>query len=111
MEEYNFNELTFKQFKELVINACFNNLLIKKEILKEYLKFKDEKAFEYNFDRCESYICYFKFNGIEYKLVYICPPASCWIVKMDCTLEEYMKKIEYKNIEDCIRSFLNENKI
>lgn len=110
--KYNLWDLSFKQFKEIVIAVFLKYTPFKKRALKKVLKFKDDKAYDYY--KCGSYNCYFNYMGRKYKLYLGYPPLLIFIKDEDknYSLAEYMTIPRYEDIEECVKGFIeNEKKI
>lgn len=105
--KYDLWDLSFKQFKEIVIDVFLKHTPFKKRALrKKVLKFKDDKAFDYY--KCSSYNCYFNYMGRKYNLYLGYPPLLVMIKDEDknYSLDEYMAIPKYEDIEECVKGFI-----
>ena len=111
--KYNLWDLSFNQFKEIVIAVFLKYTPFTKRALQQkFLIFKDDKSYDYY--KCGSYNCYFNHMGRRYNLYLGYPPLLIFIKDEDkkYSLAEYMAIPRYEDIEECVKGFIqNETKM
>lgn len=98
-------EYTFKEFKVEVIRIMQNYSMLKLSVLKQVLKFHNDKAYDYY--KCGSYQCWFPFKGEEYTLYYGFPPCIVVIYKSKDGFPYREQHLD--DLEQCIKDFFERN--